>query len=351
MKKTLFKNKRVLLRIDADVVTTKGKIAADDCFRLDAALPTIKFLLAHGAAVTILAHRGRPAGKNNPELSLAPAEKYLRRKLTTSQNKSVRFLPNTRFDSREETNDSSLAAEWAVGQDIFVNDAFATAHRAHASTVGVTKKLPSFLGLRLARELEILSVVRDHPKKPLAVIIGGVKMETKLPVIKKFLPVAEKIFVVGALANTFLVAQGVDVKKSKYDATGVALAKKLLRYKNIVVPTAMVWQNEQILDAAPATVQKMCADLRRMKTIIWNGPLGKFEEPKFAAGTFQLARYLASLGKKGIMVVAGGGETVSAILQARASRGYTHISTGGGAMLEFLAGKKLPISLIKNKLK
>ncbi len=353
---------RVLVRIDSDVVAARGgEISGESAFRLDAALPTLKFLLKKKAVVTVMGHRSRPHGKKVAALSLAPVQKYLEKKLKTK----VRFLPNVRFDAREEKNDAGYAAELAMGQDIFINESFATSHRAHASTFGITKILPSFAGLQFEKEVRELSKLLN-PEKPVALIIGGAKIETKIPVIKKFVGVAEHIFVVGAGANAFFAARGVQIGDSLVSPESIAAAKKLLPHKNIHAPIdvmvgsgrtfrSVVFPEQltknfeacsahsAILDVGPATLVMMSEMLVDAHTIIWNGPAGKFEQPPFHLGTERIARMLARAGRAGAQVVAGGGETVTAILQNKMARGFSHISTGGGAMLEFLGGAKMPV--------
>ncbi len=355
----ILKGTHVLIRIDSDVDVTAGKIVGESAYRLDSALPTLKFLLGKKAVVTLMGHRGRPAGNVDKKLSLAPVQKYLENKLKTKLN----FLPNVRFDSREEKNDSSFARELAQGQEIFINESFATAHRKHASTHAITKILPSFAGLQFEKEVHELSCVRDAAEAPISLIIGGAKIETKVPVISKFLKQAEHIFIVGAAANAFLVAAGYDVGGSYVDAVSVRAARKLIKHDTVFLPVDMVigtitgakkfrtiavadnkklcGANEANFDMGPATLIMISEMLASSKTILWNGPAGKFEQQPFHLGTERIARMLARAGRGGACVVAGGGETVTSILHNKMSRGFTHISTGGGAMLAFLGGAKL----------
>lgn len=352
---------RVLVRIDSDVAVKNGIIAAESAYRLDSALPTLKFLIKKGARITIMGHRGRPAGKKLASLSLAPVQKYLEKKLRAK----LRCLPNVRFDAREEKNDLAYARELAAGQEIFVNESFATAHRAHASTAAITRVLPSYAGLQFEKEVGELTKLFTA-KQPLAVIIGGAKIDTKIPLIKKFLPQAQHLFVVGAAANAFFAACGFEIGASRVDSASVAAARKLMRSANMpAVVDVMVGDakhgkkfravaladmqtkkicepHEAILDVGPATLVMMSEMLAGARTIIWNGPAGVFEREPFHLGTERIARLLARLGRRGAHVVAGGGETVTAILQHRMSRGFAHISTGGGAMLAFLGGERLP---------
>lgn len=358
----IFSGTHVLVRIDADVVVKGKKITPESAYRLDSAVDTLKFLLRKKAVITIIAHRGRPEGKKVASLSLAPAQSYLEKKLKTK----LRFLPNVRFDAREEKNDLTFARELAIDHEVFVNESFATAHRKHASTHAITRVLPAYAGIRFQKEVLELQKV-EKAKKPIAVIIGGEKVETKVPVIKKFLSRAEHVFVVGAAGNAFFSACGYDIGGSLVDKKSVAEAKKMLNKKNMpAIVDVMIGKkkggrsarsvavesvgnddvlcgdDEAILDIGPATLVRMSEMLRGAKTIIWNGPLGVFERPPFDMGTSRMVRMLSKFGRDGACVIAGGGETVSAILEAKMQKGFTHISTGGGAMLEFLSGKSLP---------
>lgn len=354
---------RVLIRIDSDVSVVGGKILGESAYRLDCALPTLKFLLKKKAIITIIGHRGRPAGRKVAALSLAPVQKYLEAKLKTK----LKFLPNTRFDAREEKNDMTFARELARGQEIFINESFATAHRKHASTFAVAKILPSFAGLQFEKEVGELGRIRDAAPQPLALIIGGSKLETKVPVIANFIKSAQHIFIVGAAANAFFVARGMKIGASTVSPASVSAAKKLLAQKNVFIPVDVMIQSgkkyravglpedgaqkkfeicgarEMILDVGPATLVVMSEMLASARAIVWNGPAGKFELPPFHLGSVRIARLLSHAGRGGAHVVAGGGETVTAILQSKMSEGFTHISTGGGAMLEFLGGARMPV--------
>lgn len=354
---------RVLVRIDSDIDIVRGKIAPESAYRLDCAIPTLKFLLKNKAVVTVMGHRGRPAGKKVPALSLAPAQKYLEAKLKTK----LLFLPNTRFDVREEKNDSGYARELAKDQDVFVNDSFATAHRKHASTYGITRLLPSYAGFQFEKEVRTLEAIRDAAPQPLSLIIGGAKIETKIPLIKQFTKYAQHIFIVGAAANAFFAARGMKIGSSVVSAASIRAARKLLLQKNIIIPVDVIVRSgkksravalpeesnqkrfeicsgaEMILDIGPASLVCMSEMLASARGIVWNGPPGKFEQQPFHLGTVRIARMLAHAGRSGATVVAGGGETVMGILQSKMSGGYTHISTGGGAMLEFLSGSRMPV--------
>jgi phosphoglycerate kinase len=317
-----------LVRIDSDVARLGGKIFGESVFRLDSAIPTLKFLLNKKASVTIMGHRGRPEGKIVSTLSLIPVQKYLETRLKIK----LHFLPNTRFDAREEKNSVAYARELAEGQEIFINESFATAHRTHASTHAITKILPSFAGIQFEKEVEKLSEVRDRARTPIVLIVGGAKLETKIPMIKNFVKRADRIFVVGAAANPFLL----DAKNS------------LLRHKNILLPLDVVggkiagvyFQN---LDMGRKTLEQIAESVSDARTIIWNGPAGKFERKPFGEGTRKIAHMLAHAGRAGAEVVAGGGETVTAIMQNNMIRGFSHVSTGGGAMLAFLSSIDMPV--------
>lgn len=358
----IFKGTHVLVRIDSDVDVVKGKISRESAFRLDSALPTLKYLLKKKAVVTVMGHRGRPQGKKVAALSLAPVQKYLETKLKTK----LQFLPNVRFDEREEKNDLTYARELALDNEIFINDSFATAHRKHASTHAITNVLPSYAGLQFETEVRELSKLLQS-KKNLALIVGGAKIETKLPRLKYFVDRAEHIFVVGAGANAFLAACGYDIGGSNADDASIAFAKRMLKHKNMPavvdvmvgnkksgkkfravaiedIPTRKICgPDEAILDSGPASIVMMSEMLASAKTIIWNGPAGVFERKPFHLGTERITRLLSKLGHAGAHVVAGGGETVTAILENKMQHGFAHISTGGGAMLEFLGGEKMPV--------
>ncbi len=361
----IVKGTHVLVRIDSDVEIIKGKIFGESAYRLDSALPTLKYLLKKKAIITVMGHCGRPNGKKVAALSLAPVQKYLESKLKAKLN----FLPNTRFDAREELNDADYARELAAGQEIFINESFANAHRKHASTVAITKILPSFAGLQFEKELCELACVRDAAEPPTALIIGGAKIETKVPVIARFLKSARHIFIVGASANAFFAARGMQIGDSLVSKESIIAARKFLSHENVCVPIDVIvgqkkggskfravalpehgaekkfkicGSGEAILDVGPATLLLMSENIASAQTIIWSGPAGLFEREPFQLGSARIARLLSYAGRTGTHVVAGGGETVTNILQNNMSKGFAHISTGGGAMLEFLGGVELP---------
>ena len=359
----IFKDTHVLVRIDSDVAVVRGALTPESVYRLDCALPTLKYLLKKRAVVTVMGHRGRPQGKKIAALSLAPVQRYLEARLKTK----LKFLPNTRFDAREEKNDLTYARELALDHEIFINESFATSHRAHSSTHAITKVLPSFAGLQFEREVWELSKL-FAAATPLALIVGGAKFDTKVPVIEKFVKRAQHVFITGAAANAFLVAKGFRVGGSCVDDQSVAMAKKLLKHKNIVLPVdliiaaiggaskkfravaleelpngaAVCGAREANVDVGPATLVMMSEMLVGVRTVVWNGPAGVFEHEPFHLGTERTARLLAKFGRGGAQVIAGGGETVTAIMASNMQRGFSHLSTGGGAMLAFLGGEKLP---------
>jgi len=372
------KGKRVLLRVDFNVPLTRdGKVGQSEDYRIIKTLPTIQYLISHGAKVIIMAHLGRPAGKVNPKFSLKPVAKRLSQLLKQPVNLSpeiigkqtnelianlkngeILMLENVRFDPREEKADSKFAQALARLGDIYVNDAFAVDHRDQASVSAIQKFLPSYAGLLLEQEILHLSQAIKNPKKPLIVIIGGAKISTKIKLIKNFLPLSSKILMGGALANTVLVALGVAVGRSPIEPEMVKEINKIkLTDNKLIVPVdglmaksyrskkgrldaiGDVKKNEFILDIGPDTLKLYGKIIRSAKTVMWNGPLGLIENPVFAKGTAALIKILARSRAKTIV---GGGETVQMIRKLKLEDKFDFISTGGGAMLEFLEGKKLP---------
>ncbi|OGJ44768.1 phosphoglycerate kinase [Candidatus Peregrinibacteria bacterium RIFOXYA12_FULL_33_12] len=377
LKSVNLKNKRVWLRVDFNVpVDSQGLIS--DNTRIMSALPTIKYLLKKGAKQIILAtHFGRPKGQIIDDLRVGFIAKYLEKilKETIWQSKEVApkeipnsakiaMLENVRFDPGEEKNDEKLAKAWAKLADIYVNDAFGCSHRAHASIVGIAKLLPSYAGLLLQREIEVLTEVLDHPQKPLTLIIGGAKIDTKIGVLKEFIHKADNILVGGGIANTFLFAQGFDIGKSLYQEDKLETAQEIMLsaevYKDkFVIPSDAVVASEmndkaltlnlpvedvegdmKILDIGKTTLMKYLYVINKSAMIIWNGPLGLFECECFAKGTKKIAEALAIAKGK---VIIGGGETIDALKRFKIDeKKFYHVSTGGGAMLEFLEGRELP---------
>ncbi|OGG87607.1 phosphoglycerate kinase [Candidatus Kuenenbacteria bacterium RIFCSPHIGHO2_02_FULL_39_13] len=342
--------KRVLVRCDFDLPMKNCKIIDDT--RLKACVPTIKYLLFKGAKVVLVGHLGRPKGVDE-KLSLLPVknklEKILEKKivfidwdeipsrLAPRNDISLRMLENLRFYTGEEKNSKKFAKKLASLADIYVNEAFAVSHRSVASVDAIQNYLPSYAGLRLEKEIENLSAVLKNPKHPVILIIGGAKIETKLPVIKEFQKIADQILVAGAVANTFLKAAGVEVGKSLVDEKYIDEAKSILNSK-ILLPVDWRVKNGKILDIGPRTIELFAQKIKLAKTIVWNGPMGKFEEKEFAIGTQEIAKEVLKSKAK---VVIGGGDT-DKILQGKKFGSNIFVSTGGGAMLEFLAGKKLP---------
>lgn len=372
--------KRVLVRVDFNVPLADGEVTDDT--RIRAALPTINCLLDDDAAVILISHLGRPKGAPDPRYSLAPVAARLSALLGREvafatdtvgesaqavvgalQPGQVALLENLRFQPGEEQNEAAFARQLAGLADCYVNDAFGAAHRAHASTAAVADLLPSAAGLLMQAEIEALSGVLHNPERPFVVIIGGAKVSDKIAVIESLLTRADELLIGGGMANTFLMAQGHAVGTSLAERDLAGLAAELLQRaadndvhillpEDVVVAAGLaaadagrvtavgdVGAAEAILDIGPRTVELYAERIARARTIIWNGPMGVFEQPPFNAGTLGVARAVA--GAAGYSLV-GGGDSVAAIEQAGLADGIDHISTGGGASLEFLEGKQLP---------
>jgi phosphoglycerate kinase len=376
--------KRVLLRADLNVPVHDGKIS--DITRIERLSPTIRELSAKGAKVIVCSHFDRPKGKRVPSMSLAPMaaalEKILGRRVRFVEDcigpaaeqavellspGDVLVLENTRFHAGEEQNDPAFAAALAKLADIFVNDAFSAAHRAHASTEGVAHLLPSYAGRLMQAELEALDAALGNPVRPVAAIVGGAKVSTKLELLGNLVGKVDVLIIGGAMANTFLSAQGKDVGKSLQESEMHATALDILAKAEkagcrIVLPTDAVVASEfkpnpptqtvsvdaipagtMILDVGPASVAALIQLLPALKTLVWNGPLGAFETPPFDAATVALARAVAAATRDaGLRSVAGGGDTVSALRQAGVLDQLSYVSSAGGAFLEWLEGKTLP---------
>jgi phosphoglycerate kinase len=376
--------KRVLLRADLNVPVRDGKIS--DLTRIERLCPTIRELSEKGAKVIVCSHFDRPKGKRVPGMSLAPVAAALGEVLGrrvrfvedcsgTAAEQAVELLApgdvlvleNTRFHAGEEKNDPAFAAALARLANIFVNDAFSAAHRAHASTEGVAHLLPSYAGRLMQAELEALDAALGNPVRPVAAIVGGAKVSTKLELLGNLVGKVDVLIIGGAMANTFLAAQGKGVGKSLQEAEmhGTALdilAKAQAANCRIVLPTDAVVAREfkpnpptetvsidtvppdtMILDVGPATVAALIQLLPSLKTLVWNGPLGAFETPPFDAGTVALAHAVAAAtGTAGLRSVAGGGDTVSALRHAGVIEQLSYVSSAGGAFLEWLEGKALP---------
>lgn len=370
--------KKVFLRVDFNVALEKGKIRED--FRLRAALPTIELLLQKGASLVIATHLGDPQGKVNPELSVRP----LARRLQSLLGRPVHFIPevtgakvsraiaalpkggllmieNLRFDERELTDDQVFARALAAGMDLYVNDAFSVSHRAQASVSAIKKELPSYAGLLIVAEVTALARIAK-PQKPLVVVMGGSKIATKAPLIRRLHPCASSILVAGALANNFFRREGLAIGSSLFDADSDRYldsfyrsgrrSSKIVLPLDIVVKTVSgqadcrrpgdVKKGESILDVGPKTIALFDSYIKQAKTIVWNGPLGKFEEASFRTGTLSVARSLASRASGQAYGLIGGGETVAALKLTKMEEYVDWVSTAGGAMLAYLGGEKLP---------
>ena len=373
--------KRVLVREDLNVPMVDGQVTDDT--RLRAAVPTVAELADKGAKVLILAHFGRPKGQRNPEMSLAlvtrPFEHVLGRPvrfiddegaaeaIATLKDGDVAILENTRFDPGEEKNAHETIERLASLGDLYVNDAFSAAHRAHASTEGLAHKLRSFAGRQMEAELDALDKALGNPEHPVAAVVGGAKVSSKLDVLKHLVTKVDHLIIGGGMANTFLAARGVDVGKSlaEHDLTGTAeeifdaaeaagctihlpydvvVAKEFRpNPETRTVNVHEVQPDEMILDIGPAATEALGDVLKNCRTLVWNGPLGAFETPPFDVATMTLARTVAALTREGSLVsVAGGGDTVAALNQAGVAGDMTFVSTAGGAFLEWMEGKELP---------
>lgn len=368
------KNKKVLLRVDFNVPVKNNKVLED--FRIQAGLPTIRYLIKQGAKVIILNHLGRPKGQIVAELSNLPIAKQLAKLLKKKVNfvnevvgekvqltvnhlsaGEILMLENVRFHPREEKDCHKLAKEWSGLADLYVNDAFAVSHRKSSSTAAITEYLPSYAGLLLESEVNHLSRVLESQVKPKIAIIGGAKLETKVAVIKNLLKKMDNVLVGGAIANNFLKASGFEVGKSLIDDDYLGAAKKMLGKKllipsDVVVateisktarsaikPVSQVKESDIILDIGPETVQEFSKIIKQSKLTVWNGPLGYFEIPQFKKASSLIAKIISQSKAESII---GGGETIQLIRDSRFVNHDSYISTGGGAMLEFLSGKMLP---------
>jgi phosphoglycerate kinase len=383
--------KRVFVRVDFNVPLEDGKVSDDS--RIRASIPTIHYLATHGARIILASHLGRPDGKVQDGLRLRPVAERLSQILGRNvpvtgdalgigtvdavkrlRNGEMLLLENLRFHAAEEKNDPAFAQQLADYAEIYVNDAFGTAHRAHASTVGVAKILPAYAGFLLERELAMLSKLMESPARPFAAIVGGAKISGKLKVLDELLKKVDVLILGGGMANTFLLAQGKTVGKSLAEHDMVEEARRVLalaerRKVKVILPVDVVVAKEvtrgteyktipaekipaswHIVDVGRATLDLMEEALANAKTVFWNGPLGVFEIPSFAHGTRAIARFLATRADSGATVVVGGGDSVAAIQQQGIAERFTHISTGGGASLEFLEGRELPgVSVLQDR--
>ncbi len=383
--------KRVLVRVDFNVPIEDGKVKDDS--RIRGALPTIHYLLEHGAAVILMSHLGRPNGKVVESARLRAVAQRLstllrlpvpitgdalgvgtRDAVARLKPGQVLMLENLRFHAQEEANDAEYAKTLASYGDVYVNDAFGTAHRAHASTVGVAKYLPAYAGLLMEAEINALSRLLESVEHPFIAVIGGAKVSGKLGVLDNLIDKVDSFLIGGGMANTFLVAAGHTVGKSLLERDLVDDARRILdnarkRGVEIVLPTDVVVAKEvtrgaehkvvpvhkipnswSVVDIGPQTIQAFTAAVEPARTVFWNGPLGVFEVPTFGDGTRAMARELAVLTDKGVTVVIGGGDSVAAVEELGLTGKMTHISTGGGASLEFMEGRELPgIAVLKDK--
>lgn len=376
--------KTVLLRVDFNVPMADGKVS--DLTRIERAAPSIRDLTAAGAKVLLLTHFGRPKGKPNPEMSLRPlvpvASVILGTEVVFAENcigekaqavadsladGGVALLENLRFHAGEEANDPAFADALAALGDLYVNDAFSAAHRAHASTEGVARRLPSAAGRLMQAELEHLAAALDQPKRPLAAVVGGAKISTKLDLLGNLVSRVDMLVIGGGMANTFLNAVGVDIGRSLCEHDMADTAKEILAKAkeagcDVVLPTDAVVAGslaagvafetvsvkavpakQMILDLGPATAEHLARRLGECASLVWNGPLGCFEVPPFDSSTNTVAQAAAALTREGkLLSVAGGGDTVAALAHAGALKDFSYVSTAGGAFLEWLEGKTLP---------
>ncbi len=381
-----WQGKKALVRVDFNVPLSDGQISDDA--RIRAALPTISYLLENGAAIILMSHLGRPKGGPDPKFSMKVTADHL----ATLINAPVKFagdttgaqaeeaaaalkpgevlvLENTRFDARETKNDAAMAEQLAALGDVFVNDAFGSAHRAHASTAGVAERLPAVAGFLMEKELNYLGSALETPERPFVAILGGAKVSDKIAVIEALLQKVDAILIGGGMANTFLAAEGYNMGKSLVEEDALDMARSLMQNgagiiqlpvdlraasefaadaDNQIVSVQDVPAGWMALDIGPATIAHYSNRLSGAKTVVWNGPMGVFEFPVFAQGTVAIAEILADLPDA--ITVIGGGDSAAAIRQAGLEDKISHVSTGGGASLEFLEGKTLPgVAVLNDK--
>jgi phosphoglycerate kinase len=372
--------KKVLVRLDLNVPLKNNQIT--DTTRIDKILPTLNFLIQQKAKIIIISHIGRPKGKINLVLSMKPVCEYLSKKLNKkidllnqnlfeikpeeifSKNEDkIVFFENIRFYEQEEKNDEEFAKKLSKFGEIFVNDAFSCSHRAHASVDKITKYLPSYCGLQMSTEINALKKVTSDIDRPITCIIGGSKISTKISVIKNLIPKFENIVIVGGMANNFLEYNGHNIGKSLKEDNCNPIVEEILSLAkenkcNVLIPTDVsvgknlednktiktlneVDNDDLILDIGPKTIELICSLLDNSKTVLWNGPLGYFENSNFAVGSIEIAKKIVDLKDK-IFSVAGGGDTIAVINQAGAFKQLNFVSTAGGAFLEYLEGKEIP---------
>ncbi|MCI0709027.1 MAG: phosphoglycerate kinase [Chloroflexi bacterium] len=376
------KDKRVLVRVDYNVPLEGDKVT--DATRIRESIPTLKYILEQDPqAIILMSHLGRPKGKPDPEFSLRPVvpvlidlldkdvqfvDETVGSKAKDAVNRlpkgGILMLENTRFNEGETNNDAEFAAQLAQLGDVFINDAFGTAHRAHASNVGITRHLPAAAGFLLEKELDYLVDAVENPKRPFIAIIGGAKVSGKIEVIQTLLTKVDKLLIGGGMANTFLKARGQDVGDSLVEDDALGLAQDLMNAAKgkLILPREVVIADDfsndgqamsvpasedvpkgwRILDIGMGAVSAFKDELKGARTIVWNGPMGVFEMPRFATGTVELAKVLAELSREGATTIIGGGDSVAAVQEAGIADQMSHVSTGGGASLELLEGKTLP---------
>ena len=372
--------KKVLVRLDLNVPLKNNQIT--DTTRIDKILPTLNFLIQQKSKIIIISHIGRPKGKINSALSMAPVCEYLSKKLSKkvdllNQNlfeikpeeifdkgdDKIVFFENIRFYEQEEKNDEEFAKMLSKFGEIFVNDAFSCSHRAHASVDKIAKYLPSYCGLQMSTEIDALKKVTSDIDRPITCIIGGSKISTKISVIKNLIPKFENIVIVGGMANNFLEYSGHNIGKSLREDNCNPIVEEILSLAkenkcNVLIPTDVsvgknledsktikrlseIEEDDLILDIGPKTIKLICSLLENSKTVLWNGPLGYFENSNFAIGSIEIAKKIVDLKDK-IYSVAGGGDTIAVLNQAGAFKQLNFVSTAGGAFLEYLEGKEIP---------
>ncbi len=377
------RDRRVFLRADLNVPLDEGRITDDT--RIRASLPTIAYLLERGAVVVLASHLGRPKGKVNDALRLKPVADRLSQLLGRPVRMTgdalgpgvqvavgklragdLILLENLRFHAAEEANEPAFAEALAAGADLYVNDAFGAAHRAHASTEGITHHLPSVAGLLMEREVDALSRLLKKPARPFHAVIGGAKVSGKLEVLEALLARCQAVLVGGGMANTFLAAKGHEVGTSLVEEDQLENAERIMgearrkrvrlmlptdaviapqihrRAKTKIVGLSEIPKDHMVVDIGPATLTMFTEHLAKAKTIFWNGPMGVFEMPQSADGTNGMARFLAKRASAGVVTIVGGGDSVAAVDQLGLVERMTHVSTGGGASLEFIEGRTLP---------
>ena len=379
-------NKVVLLRTDFNVPTQNNKIV--DFTRINESIPTIKALIEKKATILIITHRGRPNGKIDTKLSMAPiaieVEKILKKPIefidkigqkVKNNPKKIFMLENIRFHEEEEENELNFAKELSKMADIYINDAFSVSHRAHSSLCGIPKFLPSYFGLCMSKEIESLQNSLNTPKKPLLAIIGGSKILTKIDILKNLNKKVDTMIIGGAMANTFLLAKGISIGSSLFESQCIDIAQDIIndakeKNVNLIIPVdgkvakslsmnafaknkniEDIEPDDMILDLGAESIKIIIGELKKAETVIWNGPLGAIEYKPFDQATITIAKELArNCKQKNIKVVAGGGDTIYGINLSKCVKDFTHVSTAGGAFLEWLEGKTLPgVSAILDK--